>query len=101
MRAFGGFILIFSLMGALLLAFGSGVGFLLHWIIPSVDIGIGILIGVITVGFTAQVFARIISSPFSTFGDDITYVEPLEERMTYIIDPEPEPRRRRRRGKAT
>ena len=93
-----GFLLIFSIVGALLLGVGTGVGFLLHWLIPTVDLGIGILIGVITIAFTAQLFARIISIPLdeadaAPIDDAVT----LSRRVTYLIDPEPPPRRRRRK----
>jgi hypothetical protein len=80
-----------------LLVVGAGIGFLLRWIIPSVDLGVGILIGVITIGFTAQLFGRILSIPLAEADDDVEYIEPpLPQRITYLIDPEP-PRRRRRR----
>jgi hypothetical protein len=98
MRMLLGFLLIFSIVGALLLGVGTGVGFLLHWLIPAVDLGIGILIGVITIAFTAQLFARIVSMPL-----DEVDAPPLDEavtlsrRVTYLIDPEPQPRRRRRK----
>src|SRR5215211_191411 len=93
-----GFFLIFSIVGALLLGVGTGVGFLLHWLIPAVDLGIGILIGVITLAFTAQLFARIISIPLDDvdtppIDDAVT----LSRRVTYLIDPEPPPRRRKRK----
>jgi hypothetical protein len=99
MRTVGGFLLIFGGIGAILLAIGTGVGFLLHWIIPSVDLGIGILIGVITIGFTAQLFGRILSIPLTELEDDVEYVEPpLPQRITYLIDPTPPQRRRKRKS---
>lgn len=92
-----GFLLIFSIIGIVLLGVGAGIGFLLHWLIPAVDLGVGILIGVITIGFTAQLFARIVSLPISEPEEEIAPVAPpLPQRITYLIDPEP-PRRGRRR----
>jgi hypothetical protein len=55
------------------------------------------LIGVITIGFTAQLFARILAIPLNDLDDEPEYVEPLtSQRITYLIDPDP-PRRRRKR----
>jgi hypothetical protein len=97
MRALLGTLLIIGVIVALLLGLGAGIGFLLHWLMPSVDLGIGMLIGVITIGFTAQLFARISSLPLDDTVDDVEYIEPLTpQRIAYLIDPEP-PRRRRRR----
>jgi hypothetical protein len=97
MRTLGGFLLIFLIIGGFLLALGTGIGLLLRWIIPGVDLGIGILIGVITIGFTAQLLARIVSMPLADIDGDPEYAEPpIPERITYIIDPTP-PRRRQRR----
>jgi hypothetical protein len=96
-RALLGFLVIFGLIGLLLLALGAGIGFLLHWLLPEVDLGIGMLIGVITIGFTAQLFARISSMPLDDPLDDPTFVEPFTpQRITYLIDP-PTPRRRKRK----
>jgi hypothetical protein len=98
MRALLGFLLIFGVIGTLLLALGAGIGFLLHWLMPSVDFGIGMLIGVITIGFTAQLFARISSLPLDDQLDDPTFGEPFTpQRITYLIDPTPPQRRRKRK----
>lgn len=98
MRAILGTLLIFGAIGAFLLVLGAGIGFLLHWIIPSVDLGIGILTGVLTIGFTAQLFARISSMPLDDPADDPTYIEPLTpQRIAYLIDPTPPQRRRKRK----
>ena len=96
MRSLVGFLLIFCIIGAILLVVGLGIGFLLHWLIPTVDLGIGTLIGIVTLGFTARLFARIMSLPLGEIDDDPELVEPFTPRITYLIDPEP-PRRRRKR----
>ena len=98
MRALLGFLTIFGLIGLLLLTLGAGIGFLLHWLLPGVDLGIGMLIGVITIGFTAQLFARISSMPLDDPLDDPTFAEPFTpQRITYLIDPTPPQRRRKRK----
>jgi hypothetical protein len=92
------FLLLFGTIGAVLLVLGTGLGFLLHWLMPSVDFGIGILIGVITIGFTAQLFGRISSLPLNDPLDDATFTEPFTpQRITYLIDPPPAQRRRKRK----
>ncbi len=42
-----------------LLGLGTGIGFLLHWILPGVDLGIGILIGVVTTIATIGFYMRL------------------------------------------
>ena len=32
------------------IAIGLGIGFLLHWFVPAIDVGMGTLIGVVTLG---------------------------------------------------
>src|SRR5262245_47205531 len=96
-RALLGALLIYGAICALLLALGAGIGFLLHWILPSIDLGIGMLIGVLAIGFTAQLFARVSSMPLDDPLDEDISIEPLTpQRITYLIDP-PTPRRRRRK----
>ena len=98
MRSLLGFLLIFCVIGAFLLGVGAAIGFLLHWIIPAVDLGIGILIGVITIGFTVQLFGRIISLPLPDLDDEPEPVETIiPSRITYLMDPPPSRRRGKRR----
>ena len=98
MRALLGTLLIFGAICTFLLVLGTGLGFLLHWLMPSVDLGIGTLIGVITIGFTAQLFARIVSTPLDDPLDDAILAEPFTpQRITYLIDPQPTPRQRKRK----
>jgi apolipoprotein N-acyltransferase len=42
-------IMVFLSMGVWI-AIGLGVGFLLHWLVPAIDLGMGTLIGVVTLG---------------------------------------------------
>lgn len=43
-----------------LIALGVGIGFLIHWLVPAIDLGMGILIAVITMGFSIHYFVRLI-----------------------------------------
>jgi hypothetical protein len=44
-----------------LIVFGAGIGSLIHWILPSVDLGTGILIGLVATGFSIHYFTRVMS----------------------------------------
>jgi hypothetical protein len=39
-------LIIYLIIKIFLLGLGIGIGFLLHWLLPAVDLGMGILIGV-------------------------------------------------------
>ena len=62
MRPFLGALLIFLIVELFLIALGIGVGFLLHWVIPGVEAGTGILIGVVATAFSIQFFARLMNT---------------------------------------
>jgi len=93
-RSVLGTILIYLVIKIVLLAVGIGIGFLLHWLVPAIDLGIGVLIGVIATGFSLFFFGRIATLPDPDFVEGVP-TEPLP-RVTYLIDPLP-PRQRRRR----
>jgi hypothetical protein len=48
---------------------GIGIGFLLYWILPGVELGIGVLVGVVATGFCVDFVARILRS-YSSFAED-------------------------------
>ncbi len=50
LRGFGFTILVYLVLKLVLLALGIGVGWLLHWLIPAIDLGLGVLIGVVATG---------------------------------------------------
>ena len=41
---------IYLLIKLFLIGMGSAIGFLLHWLVPAIDVGVGILIGVVASG---------------------------------------------------
>ena len=91
-------LILFLVILTVLLCVGIGIGFLLHWIMPSVDLGVAILIGVVTSGISI----RFISGLMSTIPEDGDEIED-EERVSgriYLIEP-PSLRRRRRRRKVS
>jgi hypothetical protein len=54
-----GFLVLYLIILVLLLGVGVGVGFVLHWLIPGVDMGLAILIGVITSGMAIHFYGRL------------------------------------------
>jgi divalent metal cation (Fe/Co/Zn/Cd) transporter len=57
-----GLFIIYLLIKAVLLGIGIGIGFLLHWMLPVVDLGIGILIGVVATGIAVHFFTQLMAS---------------------------------------
>ena len=49
---------------------GAGIGFLLNWMMPTVELGIGILIGVVATGFCLDLVGRLLNSYDSFVEDD-------------------------------
>jgi hypothetical protein len=95
MRSLLALILFYALISLCLIASGAVLGFFLHWIIPAVDLGTGILIGVITTGFSIYFFLRLMSflgSYEAEMGEDEGY-----GRIMYFPLPPPSPRRSRKR----
>ncbi len=43
------------------IALGVGIGFLLRWLLPSVDLGTGILVGVVSTGLSVHFFLRMLA----------------------------------------
>lgn len=61
MRSLLGSFLIYLVIKLFLLSVASAVGFLLHWLIPTIDLGIGLLIGLLATGMTLHFFGRLTS----------------------------------------
>jgi hypothetical protein len=75
MKAFLGLLMMYLLFNLGLIALGVGIGFLLHWMLPSVDLGTAILIAVVVTGFSIHYFIRLLSladflEPPRNEGDD-------------------------------
>ena len=95
-RSLLGILSIYLLIKLFLIGMGSAIGFLLHWLVPAVDVGVGILIGVIATGMAIHFYARL-TGVLENY--DEADVEPGPEPTSPIIiyPPGPLPSRRKRR----
>ena len=57
-----GLFIVYLLIKAVLFGIGIGIGFLLHWMLPTVDLGLGILIGVVATGISFHFFTQLVNS---------------------------------------
>ncbi len=92
-----GMLIICLIIGTFLLCVAIGVGFLLNRILPAVDLGIGILIGLVTIGVTIHLLLGLMESLKA--GED-EYEEVDEEtKPRYLIYPRRSFSRRQSRKK--
>ena len=88
-------IVVFLSMGVWI-AIGLGVGFLLHWFVPAIDVGMGTLIGVVTLGGCFLWLSRISTLEAFYGSDDLEWSDPTRSTAPQAA-PRPA-RQRRRRG---
>jgi hypothetical protein len=88
---------IFLLTLTILLGFGIGLGFLLHWIVPSLEIGIATLIGIVATGISIRFLSGLMAT-MPEEGEEEEEGSRVSDRV-YLI--EPSGLRRRRRKKVT
>lgn len=63
-------VLVYLVILLVIVGLGTGIGFLLHWVMPAVELGIGIVIGVLATGFCLDLVARFMSAYNSFVEDD-------------------------------
>ncbi len=93
MGALLGLLGIYLLITLVLLAVGLGIGSLLHWLVPAVDLGMGMLIGVVTTGLTLHLLGRLVA--VLERSEDDTQAELEAEIRPILTQYEIVPRRRR------
>ncbi len=94
MKYFLGTFFFYLLFNVLLIALGIGIGFLLHWILPAVEIGMSILIGVVASGISLHFWIRM-NSYLGDYVEEELFLEELSE----ITPPPPRRKRQRRKSK--
>ncbi len=62
MQTFFSFLLAFLLIDAVLIGLGIGVAYLLRWFLPFIDLGMGVLIGVLSTGISMHFLAHILKT---------------------------------------
>lgn len=62
MRALWLFVFIFLFILILVMALGLGMGFFLHWIFPALDLGAGVVAGMLAQVFSLYLAAKLINS---------------------------------------
>ena len=90
MRAFLVTLTLYLVIKVFLLGVGSAVGFLLHWMVPAVDLGSSILIGVVATGLSVHFFGKLTAAlgAYDEEGGPVTF---------YAVSP-PQTKRRRRKS---
>lgn len=83
-----------------LLGVGIGIGFLLRWILPAVDLGVGILIGVVATVASVNFFLRI-NKITDQIEDAALLREILSRRAIHAAEPVPTKRSGKRKTSDT
>lgn len=93
-------LVVFLGINLFLLGLGTGIGFLLHWILPGVDVGIGILIGVVTTIASTGFYLRL-NRITEQIEDEVLLEEIKSNLKLRAVEPMPVARRRKRRPPVT
>jgi hypothetical protein len=96
MRSLMRFLLMVFLSMGVWMAIGLGVGFLLHWLVPAIDLGMATLIGVVTLGGCLLWLSRI-STLDALYGHDDTELPDSTWSATPQAELSSARRKRRRR----
>ncbi len=87
---------IYLAINLFLLGVGIGIGFLLRWILPAVDLGVGILIGVVTTVASVNLFLRV-NGIAEQIEDETLLHEIVSRRTLRAVEPKPVRRSRKRK----
>lgn len=88
---------IYIAINLFLLGVGIGIGFLLRWIFPLMDLGVGILTGVVTTIASANLFLRI-NSITKQIEDETLLHEIVSQRTLRVVEPQPVRHSRKRKA---
>jgi hypothetical protein len=97
-----GLLLVPFVVCALLLAAAVGIGWLLHRLLPTVDFGLAILIGLVAIPVTGKICSfladLLLGSVSLSETEEDEEPEPEPERVFHYVSSLPPKRRRRRRS---
>ena len=96
MRSFVRFLLMLLLIMGVWIGIGLGIGCVLHGLVPAIDVGMGTLIGVVTIGLSFQWLSRI-STLSALYGEEETEWPDATWPTMPPIEPRALHRKRRRR----
>jgi hypothetical protein len=88
-------VFLFLILLLFILGPGIGIGFLLHWLLPAVELGPAILIGVVGTGFSCLLIGRLLAMAEESDIEEEEIVPPI------VLRPVFQPPRRPRRKKAS
>jgi divalent metal cation (Fe/Co/Zn/Cd) transporter len=82
---------------SLFVGIGVVIGFVLHWLLPAIDFGVGVLIGVVALAFTCQTVTRLMSVPLEVEEEGEEVIEPKD--VVYLVEGMSGRRKRKRKSK--
>jgi len=82
-----GLLVIFLVIFLFVFGMGLGVGFLLHWLLPAIDLGVAVLIGVVTISVTSYFMMRLMSVSSSLDVDGEVKDAAMEQQPIYGFEP--------------
>jgi len=88
---------LYFVINLFLLGLGIGIGFLLHWILPAVDLGVSILTGVVTTIASVNLFLRL-NSITEQIEDETLLQEIMSRRAFRVIETRPTKRGQKRKA---
>ena len=89
---------IYLLIKLFLIGMGSVIGVLLHWLVPALDVGVGILIGVVASGMAIHFYARLMGV-LRIYDEPDVELESESALPIHIYPYGPLPSRRKRKRK--
>jgi hypothetical protein len=92
------FLIFYVLIKLFIVALGVGFGFLLRWLLPAIELGTAVLIGVIATGLSIHFLGRLIAFAETANTDDLEF-DPDKPPRVVILSDTIEPLRSRRSRK--
>ena len=99
MKALLFFVAILIVAILLLISVGVGIGFVLHWLLPTIDVGVGALIGLIAFISAVRIVTRLMMSvPVEAEDEDEGVREMKPSDIVYLVGGASSKRRRKRKA---